>query len=139
MKVARKAPCCAICSADKRLTEHHIHPREFAASYPAGPAAIDEAANRVILCAGCHQAVHKDVPFTQLARDIKTKLRRGPRVRATHDDEQLGQSLRDQALQHAVWRQLLVTLEDKAACRRIENYQRIIRTVKRLHETENQD
>jgi hypothetical protein len=134
-KLKSARACCAVCSGDRSLTSHHIHPQEFAASYPAGAENIDEAANRVVLCQGCHQTVHEKKPYAVIVRELRTKLRRAARVKANWDDDQMFQSLRDQEVQRAAWKRLVKTLQAPALCARIEDYRRIIRTVERLHES----
>ena len=124
---------CAVCSYNACLTNHHIHPREFRESYPNGAEHINEKANLVVLCAGCHSAVHDKRPFHVITRDIKTKLRRKFKRRRGVSDEQVEQSIVDQIIQRETWRRMCVTLADKSNCRKIEEYRRILRLIARIH------
>ena len=77
---------CAVCGYDRMLTSHHIHPQDFKESYPEGAENINGRANMVLLCIGCHSAVHDKRPLEVLVKDLKTKLRR--KVKNRHHEHE---------------------------------------------------
>lgn len=130
---APKEYFCAICGLTRNLTEHHIHPKQFRESYPGGPSCVDDWANLVLLCMGCHSAVHDKRSFKVMKREIRQKLRRKDRDRENQDENATIQSRRDRRIQRLTWEHLLQVLENPMMCEHIESYRRIIRMVERIH------
>lgn len=117
---------CFACGYDQHLTEHHIHPRNYRAVYQGN---IDEPANKVILCMGCHRAVHYAGPPGKLKRKLKALLEK------PIDKDRLGeQALRDTYTARDEAARLLKTLDQPRARRVIQDYQKRVLEARRLWE-----
>lgn len=124
---------CRICNHDQNLTQHHIHPQQFKYFYPGGPDQIHESANLVLLCWGCHAAVHDNKPFSLLIKELNRKVELFHEDKRDKKGESLRQSLKDRQIQKLNWERLIQTLKDVEKRERIEAYRRIIKTLKQIH------
>ncbi len=53
---------CEVCNSDFALSWHHKYPRDY---YYKSPLLLSAYEQTVLLCATCHDAVHKDLQLSQ--------------------------------------------------------------------------
>jgi L-lactate utilization protein LutB len=126
--MASQKACCEVCGVYRNLSTHHIHPKEFKDIYPGGSENIDEPNNLVILCQGCHAAVHSTKSFEKLVRDLKQKTKRRPSTPRVFKDN-CEQSRKDRLIQLELWKKLIVVLQNIEHQKRLEEYRAIIQKI----------